>query len=126
MEGGTSVGTNALLTSTESSEILCRFGHHMVVKLNHYPSFKLSSYAYVQKAPRSLPHLSHSVFCLLGFYNYSVVSSQFSLSQTKKKTNRVGNSTVSKTLFISVAPTVLPTFKRGSLVFLGQQRDSLV
>lgn len=61
VEGDTSVGTNALLTSTESSEILCRFGHHMVVKLNHYPSFKLSSYAYVQKAPWSLPHLSHSV-----------------------------------------------------------------
>lgn len=50
MERKTSVRANAHLSSTESSEILCSFGHHILVKLHHYSSFKLSSYAYVQKA----------------------------------------------------------------------------
>lgn len=57
MEGDPRVGTNALLASAESPEVLSSFGHHIVVELHHYPPFQLPSYAYVQKAPWP-PHLS--------------------------------------------------------------------
>ena len=56
MKGHPSIGTNAFLASAESPKILSSFGGHIVVKLNHEPAFKLSSYAYVQEAPWS----SHS------------------------------------------------------------------
>lgn len=56
MEGQASIGTNAFLTSTESPEVVTSFGNYVVVKLNHNPSFKFISYAYVQETPWS-PHL---------------------------------------------------------------------
>lgn len=63
MEGSGGVRANALLTGTESPEVLGRFGDDIFVKLHHYPPFHLSSNAYVQEAPRvhhSLSPLSHS------------------------------------------------------------------
>lgn len=47
MERGIRVGSNAFLPRAESSEILSCFGDDIAVKLNHYPSLQLSSYAYV-------------------------------------------------------------------------------
>ena len=75
MERETGVGTNALLTGTKSPEILGRLGHHIVVKLHHYPSFELSSDANVKKTPRPPHSLSLSLspslsYCVYNIYIY--------------------------------------------------------
>lgn len=80
MERNTSVGANALLTSTESSEILSGFGYHIVEKLDHYSPFELSSDANVEKASCP-PHLSLSLS--LRVLDFSSSVSPSSLSNSK-------------------------------------------
>lgn len=48
MKGYTSVRTSTLFTSTKSPKILSSFRDNIIVKFHNDPSFKFSSYAYVQ------------------------------------------------------------------------------